>query len=38
MSRYAVLVGQINRDLSDLEQIINDTHKLMENEVKDYQA
>ena len=30
MSRYAVLVGQINRDLADLEQIINGTHALME--------
>jgi hypothetical protein len=30
MSRYAVLLGQINRDLADLEQIIDDTSNLME--------
>lgn len=30
MSRYAVLIGQINRDLSDLEQISTTTDALME--------
>lgn len=29
MSRYAVLIGQINRDLTDLEQIITETRKLI---------
>lgn len=29
MSRYAVLLGQIERDLADLEQILGNTTKLV---------
>ena len=29
MSRYAVLVGEINRDLADLEQLVTQTQALM---------